>query len=107
MNSLKKMDFIKKLRDSSQKKYDRMFTERDVYDTMKLNIDEKINAVNKSIKRDILESIQHSDTVDNIDSNETNTIINTMKPMHQMNTILSQNFQDIIQILYSIILNYI
>lgn len=96
MNSLKKMDFIKKLRDSSQKKYDRMFTERDVYDTMKLNIDEKINAVNKSIKRDILESVQHSESVNNIDSNETNTIINTMKPMHQMNTILSQNFQDII-----------
>lgn len=96
MNSLKKMDFIKKLRDSSQKKYDRMFIERDVYDTMKLNIDEKINAVNKSIKRDILESVQHSESVNNIDSNETNTIINTMKPMHQMNTILSQNFQDII-----------
>ena len=96
MNSIKKLDFIKKLRDSSEKKYDRMFIERDVYDETKLNIDEKINAVNKSIKRDILESIRHSDTVNNINSNETNTIIDTMKPMHQMNTILSQNFQDII-----------
>lgn len=89
MNSLKKMDFIKKLRGSSQKKYDRMFVERDVYDTMQLNIDEKINAVNKSIKRDILGD---SDIINNTDV----STYTTMKPTHQMNTILSQNFQDII-----------
>ena len=92
MNSLKKLDFIKKLRESSEKKYDRMFVERDDYEAMQLNIDEKINAVNKSIKRDILGD---SDIVNNTDVS-TYTKTNTMKPMHQMNTILSQNFQDII-----------
>lgn len=94
MNSLKKIDFIKKLRDSSEKKYDRMFTERSEFNEMNLQVDENINEVNKSIKREILESIVKTNPTDNVV--DITVSDNNMKPIHQIDMILSQNFQDII-----------